>query len=310
MARYRNDLDDERDRDYYPREERYRRESLGSYDEPYSSRARFDQQQQRQGQDWRPDYNRGGGAGFGGGMEGGRYSGRPETGRFGERAEYQQDEPRYSEQRGRFGADEGRRSSLYDIRGDLGTDRSRWGDDRSRDRWNERSRLRCRDIMTRDLAVATRDTMLSEVALMMKQEDTGVIPVVDYDVRPGNGNAEEAGRKYEGRNYSRGKLVGLITDRDIVIRAVSEGKDCSSVRAEDIMSVDIHTVNPNDRVVDVIRKMGDKQVRRIPVVNENKYLVGMISMADVAVETREDRELAEALEDISKGSSFWNRIFG
>jgi CBS domain-containing protein len=280
MARYRSDLDDERERDYYPREERLRRESLGAYDEPYSSRRRFEQQQQ----DWRPDYNRGG--------------------RYGERAEYEYDEPRYSEQRGRFRGDEGRRSSLYDLRGDLST--SRWGEYRS----TERSRLRCRDIMTRDLAVATRDTMITEVALMMKQEDTGVIPVVDYDVRPGNGQGEEAGRKYEGRNYSRGKLVGLITDRDIVIRAVSEGKDCTSVRAEDIMSVDIHTVHPNDRVVDVIRKMGDKQVRRIPVVNENKYLVGMISMADVAVETREDRELGEALEEISRGSSFWNRIFG
>jgi CBS domain-containing protein len=292
MARYRNDLDDERERDYYPREDRYRREAFGAYDEPYSSRTRFEQQQQRQ-QDWRPDYNRGG-----------RFGERSEGGRFGERAEYEYDEPRYSEQRGRSRGDEGRRSSLYDIRGDLST--GRWGEYRA----SERSRLRCRDIMTRDLAVATRDTMISEVALMMKQEDTGVIPVVEYDLRPGNGNAEEAARKYEGRNYSRGKLVGLITDRDIVIRAVSEGKDCASVRAEDIMSVDIHTVHPNDRVVDVIRKMGDKQVRRIPVVNENTYLVGMISMADVAVETREDRELAEALEDISKGSSFWNRIFG
>ena len=301
MARYRNDMDDERDRDYYPREERYRRESLGASDEPYSSHRRFDQQQQQRQQDWRPtDYNRGSGIG------GGQYSERGEGGRFGERAQYEQDEPRYSEYRGGFrGGDEGRRSSLYDIRGDLGT--GRWGGEQ---RSTERSRLRCRDIMTRDLAVATRDTALTEVALMMKQEDTGVIPVVDYDVRPGNGNAEEAGRKYQGRNYSRGKLVGLITDRDIVIRAISEGKDCTSVRAEDIMSVDIHTVHPNDRVVDVIRKMGDKQVRRIPVVNENTYLVGMISMADVAVETREDRELAEALEDISKGSSFWNRIFG
>jgi CBS domain-containing protein len=310
MARYRNDLEDDRDRDYYSREERLRREQLGAYDEPYSSRSRYEgQQQQRQlgqqgqqnwqgqgQQDWRQDYNRGS--------------------RFGERAEYERDEPRYSEQRGRFG-DENRRSSLYDIRGDL-SDRwtnesstGRWGGEyRDRDRYTERSRLRCRDIMTRDLAVATRDTMITEVALMMKQEDTGVIPVVEYDVRPGNGNAEEAGRKYEGRNYLRGKLVGLITDRDIVIRGVSEGKDCASVRAEDIMSVDIHTVHPNDRVVDVIRKMGDKQVRRIPVVNENKYLVGMISMADVAVETREDRELADALEDISKGTSFWNRIFG
>jgi len=311
MARYKNDLDDERDRDYYPREERYRRESLGAFDEPYSSQRRFDQQQQQRQQDWRPtDYNRGGGGGgFSERGEGGRH-GEREAGRYGERAQYEYDEPRYSQQQGRFrGSEEGRRSSLYDIRGDLGT--GRWGDNRATERSaTERSRLRCRDIMTRDLAVATRDTALTEVALMMKQEDTGVIPVVEYDVRPGNGNAEEAGRKYEGRNYSRGKLVGLITDRDIVIRAVSEGKDCTSVRAEDIMSVDIHTVHPNDRVVDVIRKMGDKQVRRIPVVNENTYLIGMISMADVAVETREDRELAEALEDISKGSSFWNRIFG
>lgn len=285
MGRYRNDLDDERERDYYPREERFRRESLGAIDEPYSSRARFDRDQQG----WRPDYNRGGDYNRGS--------------RFGERAEYEYDEPRYSEQRGRF-RDEGRRSSLYDLRGDLSAGRGR-------DYYAaERSRLRCRDIMTRDLAVATRDTTITEIALMMKQEDTGVIPVVEYDVAPGNGRNEDSERKYNGRNYSRGKLVGLITDRDIVIRGVAEGKDCTQVRAEDIMSVDIHTAHPNDRVVDVIRKMGEKQVRRIPVCNENRYLVGMISMADVAVETREDRELADALEDISKGSSFWNRIFG
>jgi CBS domain-containing protein len=144
----------------------------------------------------------------------------------------------------------------------------------------------------------------------MKQEDTGVIPVVEYDVQGGNGRTESSERKYEGRNYTRGKLTGLITDRDIVVRAVADNKDCASVRAEDIMSVDIHTAKPNDRVVDVIEKMGDKQVRRIPVCNDNGYLVGMISMADVALETRQDRELNEALEEISKGSSFWNRIFG
>jgi CBS-domain-containing membrane protein len=76
------------------------------------------------------------------------------------------------------------------------------------------------------------------------------------------------------------------------------------------MSVDLHTARPNDRVVDVIRKMADKQVRRIPVVNENGYLMGMISMGDIALETHEDRELADALEDISKSTSFWNRVFG
>lgn len=278
MARYRNDQDDERD--YYPREERLRRENLGAYDEPYRAGRQFDTER-------RPDYNRGG--------------------RFGERAEYDYDEPRYAENRGseRF-RDYNRRSSLDDVRGDISG--GRW---RDREHYSaDRSRLRCRDIMTRDLAVATRDTTLVEVSRMMKQEDVGVIPVVEYDNPAGNGRSENPERNYEGRNYARGKLVGLITDRDIVVRAVADNKDCASIRAEDIMSVDISTAKPNDRVVDVIQKMGDKQVRRIPVVNDNGYLAGMISMADVALETRQDRELAEAIEDISKGSSFWNRLFG
>jgi CBS domain-containing protein len=163
--------------------------------------------------------------------------------------------------------------------------------------------------MTRDLVVATRDTPLTEVARMMKQEDTGVIPVVEYD--SGGNERTKTDANYDKRTtHARGKLMGLITDRDIVIRAIAEDKDCASTRAEEIMSTDIHTAKPNDRVVDVIRKMANKQVRRIPVVNDNGYLVGMISMADVAVETAEDRELAEALEEISKGSSFWNRLFG
>ena len=291
MARYRNDMDDERD--YYPREERYRREALGSYEEPYSRRPRFETQ-------GRWDAERG--------SEYGR-------GRFGERANYENDEPRYSNTRERSDwgdrfRDQGRRSTLDEIRGDLGTGRQR---EYYR---SERSRLRCRDIMTTDLAVATRDTRLAQVGLMMKQEDTGVIPVVEYDVMSGNGRTTDTDREdrdernYDNRNYSRGKLVGLLTDRDIVIRAVAEGKDCNNTRTEDIMSVDIHTTRPNDRVVDAIRMMADKQVRRIPVVNDNGYLVGMISMADVAQEVDDDRELGETLEEISKSRSFWNRVFG
>jgi len=226
---------------------------------------------------------------------------RPSSNRFGERAEYDYDEPRYSENRERLRDDYGRQSS-YEGRGGGATRYSRGS-------MAARSRLRCRDIMTRELAVATRDTTLREVAIMMKQEDTGVIPVVDYD-NNGNGKAMSSDRAYESRNPSRGKLGGLITDRDIVIRAVSEGKDCALTRAEEVMTTDVHTVRANDRVVDVIRKMGDKQVRRLPVTNESGYLVGMISMADVAVETHEDYELSEAIEEISKSSSFWNRIFG
>jgi len=168
--------------------------------------------------------------------------------------------------------------------------------------------------MTRDLVVATRDTTLREVAIMMKEEDTGVIPVVDYESNGGNGKvnteARNNERNYDARNFSRGKLVGLVTDRDVVVRAVAEGKDCNIARAEEVMSTDIHSARPNDRLVDVIRKMGDKQVRRIPVTNENGYLRGIVSMADVAVETEADRELADAIEEISQGSSFWSKIFG
>ncbi|HEU5132108.1 MAG TPA: CBS domain-containing protein [Pyrinomonadaceae bacterium] len=277
MGRYRNELDD--DREYYPREDRQRRENFGGYDESWRGGRQFDNER-------RLDYNRG---------------------RFGERAEYDNDEPRYANygERGERFRDDVRRSSLYEGRGDFGT--ARW---RDREYGPERSRLRCRDIMTRELIVATRDTTIVEVSRMMKQEDVGVIPVVEYDAPTGNGRSEGSAQNYQDRNYARGKLIGLITDRDIVVRCVADNKDCASVRAEDIMSVDIYTAKPNDRVVDVIRKMGDKQVRRIPVCNDNDYLVGMISMADVATETRQDRELSEALEEISKGSSFWNRLFG
>ena len=75
------------------------------------------------------------------------------------------------------------------------------------------------------------------------------------------------------------------------------------------MSTDIQTARPHERVVNVIRKMGDKQVRRMPVVGENGNLLGIVSMGDIAVETQADSELANALEEISQEPSFWGRIF-
>ncbi|MFL6282326.1 MAG: CBS domain-containing protein [Pyrinomonadaceae bacterium] len=178
---------------------------------------------------------------------------------------------------------------------------------RARRRGAMRSHLRCRDIMTRDVTVAERNTTLEEVARMMRDEDTGVIPVVE----PGETTSDSVTevQRVPARMVSNGRLVGLITDRDIVIRAIAEGGDARSMRAEELMTKDLHTVRPNDRVIEAIRKMGDRQVRRLPVVDREGNLRGIISMADVALETESDRELAEALEEISSGSSFWNRIF-
>jgi CBS domain-containing protein len=166
--------------------------------------------------------------------------------------------------------------------------------------------------MTRDVAVVTRDTNLQDVALLMRDEDTGIIPVVDvgetHDVPEDSG--EQMTAKSQARRHSHGKLVGLITDRDIVVRAVAEGRDSKSVRAEEVMTTEIYSAREDDRVIDIIRMMGDKQVRRIPVVSEDGILHGIISMADVVLEIEADHELAGALEEISSGASFWNRVFG
>jgi CBS domain-containing protein len=268
MARYQNEFDDERD--YYSRGETARREDR-SYGDRYSRSLPYEEYRQPE----------------------------PRRSRFGERAEYERNEPRYNNPYREDRYDDSRYDRSEHMRRGFAQPRL------------ERSRLRCHEIMTRDLVVATRDTTLREVAIMMKEEDTGVIPVVEHDVQTGNGKTQETQQQqqYDGRNYNRGKLIGLITDRDIVCRAIAENRDPATTRAEEVMSTDLYTAKPHDRVVDVVRKMGDKQVRRIPVVSDSGRLLGMISMADIARETQEDRELGQALEEISQESSFWRRLF-
>ena len=145
------------------------------------------------------------------------------------------------------------------------------------------ARMRCREIMTSSVKTATRDMPLQEVARLMRDGDMGAIPVVEG-----------------------GKLVGIVTDRDIVVRSIADGKDASSPVSES-MTTEIFSVKPDDFVFEAIRLMGDKQVRRIPVVTENGELAGIIAMADVALEMEDEREIAETLEEISSGSAFWSK---
>lgn len=145
------------------------------------------------------------------------------------------------------------------------------------------SRMRCRDIMTKSVQTTSSDTSLRDVAAMMREGDMGAVPVVD-----------------------NGKLIGIVTDRDIVVRMIAEGRDASSP-VSGAMTTELFTVKPDDFVFEAIRLMGDKQIRRIPVVDENGSLAGIIAMADVALETEDEREIAETLEEISSGSSFWSK---
>ena len=145
------------------------------------------------------------------------------------------------------------------------------------------ARQRCSEIMTKNVKTATRETTLREVAAIMRDGDVGAVPVVEG-----------------------GKLVGIVTDRDIVVRSVADGKNADSSVA-DAMTTELFTVEPDDFVFEAIRLMGDKQVRRIPVVTEKGELAGIIAMADVALEMEDEREIAETLEEISSGSAFWSK---
>ena len=145
------------------------------------------------------------------------------------------------------------------------------------------SRKRCSEIMTKNLKTATRDMTSREVAAMMRDGDMGAVPVVE-----------------------NGILIGFVTDRDIVVRVVAVGKDVTTPIGE-AMTTDLFTVSPDDFAFEAIRLMGDKQVRRVPVIVDGGELVGIIAMADVALETEDEREIAETLEEISTGSAFWSK---
>jgi CBS domain-containing protein len=138
--------------------------------------------------------------------------------------------------------------------------------------------MKVRDIMTSEgLATATLDTTLAEIAERMRDENVGAIPIVDDD----------------------DKLCGIVTDRDIVVRAVAEGEDPAECTAEEILSGQLHTIDPDAELEDVADLMARHQIRRLPVV-EDEVVIGMVSLGDLAVKSEED-EAADVLEDVSEG---------
>ncbi len=148
-----------------------------------------------------------------------------------------------------------------------------------------KSRIKCADIMSTNVSTAPQDATLKEVANLLQTKDIGVVPIVEDD----------------------GKLCGLVTDRDIVVRAVAKGFDVNKTQVVEIMTTDLFCANPDDFAFKAIRIMGDQKVRRVPIVDSEDKLLGIVSMADVALEMEDEREIAETLEEISSGKAFWNK---
>jgi CBS domain-containing protein len=139
--------------------------------------------------------------------------------------------------------------------------------------------MKAREIMTKNPRTVTPETGLQEVARLMQSEDVGIIPVVD-----GGGS----------------NLVGVVTDRDIAIRVVAEGRDASTVTVRDVMSTNVRTCREDDSVDDVMDVMGSEQVRRVPIVDERGSLVGIVAQADVVLEANSDKKAERTVEKISE----------
>jgi CBS domain-containing protein len=139
---------------------------------------------------------------------------------------------------------------------------------------------KCRDVMTEDLVFCMPGDAVSEVAKMMKREDIGPVLIVDSE---------------------RSKtLVGIVTDRDLAIKVVGEGRDPKNTKVEDVMTRKLVTCHADDNIEKAMKAMAQYQLRRIPVVDENMKLVGIISQADVATRVDEPERTAEVVREISQ----------
>jgi CBS domain-containing protein/osmotically-inducible protein OsmY len=141
--------------------------------------------------------------------------------------------------------------------------------------------MKCKDLMTRNPEACVYTDTAARVGQMMKSEDVGPIPIV-------------AGR---GDKH----LIGIVTDRDLALKVVAEGRDPNSVRVEEIMSRDVVSCRPEDDVERALHSMTERKVRRIPIVDQNGKLVGIISQADAARKLDEE-ETGEVVREISEPS--------
>jgi CBS domain-containing protein len=132
-----------------------------------------------------------------------------------------------------------------------------------------------KDVMTREVRACTPSATVVEAAKVMAREDIGPVPIVED-----------------------GRLVGIVTDRDIIVQVVAAGRDVNSTTVGDIASRDLVTVSPDDNLDDALTLLAERQVRRLPVV-EGDRLVGIVAQADIA-RLGKDKKTGEVVEEISR----------
>ncbi len=137
--------------------------------------------------------------------------------------------------------------------------------------------MRTAEAMAKEVRITHPNENLDDIAKKMKQYDVGVMPVVEED-----------------------KVVGVLTDRDIIIRAIAEGKKPQDVKARDAMSTNVITINENEEIKKAGQLMKENQVRRLVVLDDNNKLTGMFSLGDLATAHINEKYPGEVLEEVSK----------
>jgi CBS domain-containing protein len=142
------------------------------------------------------------------------------------------------------------------------------------------SMKKAQEIMTQNPSCCLPENTIVDAAKMMKTEDIGPVPVIE--------------------NQQNRTLIGILTDRDIVVKVIAEGKDARNAYVRDAMTPNPVTCFPDDDLDDVIESMEQNQIRRIPVVDRNNRLVGIIAQADIATRLDKTKKTGEVVEEISK----------
>jgi CBS domain-containing protein len=138
----------------------------------------------------------------------------------------------------------------------------------------------CRELMTREPVCCEPNDAVTRVAQLMKKEDVGAVPVVE--------------------SLSSRRLVGIVTDRDLVTKVVAGGRDVDLATARDAMTFNPATCREDDDVTQAMSLMAQRQVRRMPVVDEQGRVTGIIAQADVATRMRSDSDTGQMVESISE----------
>jgi CBS domain-containing protein len=139
--------------------------------------------------------------------------------------------------------------------------------------------MKVKEVMTKLVEFVRPETTVQEAAGKMKDLNVGPIPVCEGE-----------------------RVLGILTDRDIVVRAVAEGRDARTTRVQDVMTRDVVCCKEDDDVKEAARLMKEHQIRRVVVVNANKRLAGIVSLGDIAVDTHDDRMSGDVLEKVSNDS--------